>query len=56
MNDGETLEYIVRESQSYEMNIIDLETTARNYLDYHNQEELRKWEYLSKIPKGLFGR
>jgi len=53
---NETLLYIEREFSSYEVNLIDIEYKAYNYLDYHDQEELRKCEYLNKIPKGMFGR
>ena len=56
MNDTETLLYIERELTSYEVNLIDIEGKASSYLDYHDQVELRKWEYLNKIPKGLFER
>lgn len=56
MNDTETLLYIERELTSYEVNVIDIEWKAFKYLDYHDQEELRKWKYLNKIPKGLFER
>ena len=56
LNDTETLLYIERELCSYEVNVIDIEWKAFNYLDYHDQEELRKWEYLNKLPRGMFGR
>jgi len=56
VNDGDSLLYIERESSTYDIGIIDLEGKARNYLDYHDQNELRKWEYLNKIPKGMFER
>ena len=56
MNDGETILYIEREFTSYELNVVDIEWKAYRYLDYHNQKELRKWEYLNKIPRGIFGR
>ena len=55
MND-EQLQYIVNEDRSYEINVVDIESKAYRYLDYHNQKELRKWEYLNKIPRGIFGR
>jgi len=56
VNDNETLLYIEREFNSYEVNIIDIEFKAYNYLDYDDQKKLRQWEYLNKLPKGMFGR
>jgi len=56
MNDGETILYIEREYTSYYGKLSDIELKAYQEMGYHDRIELEKWEYLGKLPVGLFGR
>lgn len=56
VNDGETILYIEREYSSYYGNLTDIELSIYQRMEYHDRIELEQWEYLNKIPRGIFRR